>query len=80
MRISYHPGHAGQGREFLWRALGITACNHDFCIWVFPMDASNGGAGVLVSGGSDGAGIQDNEIGFQSRIGRVKALGRQLAV
>jgi hypothetical protein len=64
----------------MWRALSIAARYHDFCGGIFAMDAADGSAGVLIGGCGNGAGIQDDQIGFLSRIGRLKALGRQLAI
>ena len=69
MRISHHPCHAGKSGNLLRRTLGITARHHDFCRWIFAMDAADGGAGVLVCGGGNGTRIQDYDICFPGRLG-----------
>jgi hypothetical protein len=63
--IADNLGDAGQGREFLGGALGVASCDHDLCSGVFAVDAADRSPGVVVGGGSDGAGIEDHD----SRVG-----------
>src|SRR6202045_2183546 len=78
MRISHHPGHARKRGNFLRGPLGITARHHDLCHGVFAMDTANRGASVLIGGGGDGAGIQDDHVGFLGRLSLREALCRKL--
>ena len=60
VRIADHLGYAGQGGDLLWSALRVAAGDHDLRIRIFAMNAADGGPGVLISGGSYGAGVEDN--------------------
>jgi len=64
--VSHHPGYPGESGHFLRRTLGVAAGNHNPCIRVFAMDAADGGAGILIGGGSDGTGVEHNNVSFQS--------------
>ena len=44
------------------------------------MNAANGGARVLIGGGGDGTGIQDNDFGFDGSAGALHAAIEQLAL
>src|SRR5260221_4896898 len=62
------------------RSLGVAAGDHNPGIRVFPMDPADSGAGILVGGGSDGAGVEHDNVRFEGRIGWGKALCRKLAL
>ena len=44
-------------------ALGIATGNQDLAVWIFAMDASNGGPSVMIRRGGHGTGIEDYNIG-----------------
>lgn len=67
MGISDYSRNPGQGRNFPGRALRITAGYYDLAIGVLTLNPPNGSARVLISGGRDGTGIQNDNIGFVHR-------------
>ena len=89
MRVADDLRDAGQGGKFFGRPLGVATGHHDLCPGIFAVDPANGGAGVLIGGGGDRAGVQDDDFGvaqpastLQSQIlelafdGRAVGLGR----
>ncbi len=71
-------GYAGQGCNFLGRALRITTGHNYFAIRIFPMDAANGRPCVLVRGRSHGAGVQHHQFGGRCQVGTLQPLGAEL--
>ena len=59
--IADDEGDAGEGGEFFGCALGITAGYEDFGGRVLSVNFADGVAGLGVGGGSDGAGVYDDE-------------------
>jgi len=77
MRISHHPFHAGHGGQFFGGALGIAAGYENARAGVFTMHAADGGAGIAIRLGRDGAGVEHNDIGLVAGFGfRETALGK----
>ncbi len=64
VRIADHESHAGESRDFLGRALGVAAGDDDARLGLRAMDAADGLAKLVVGGGGDGAGVQDDEVGI----------------
>ncbi len=77
VRIADHPLHPGQRREFRRRPLRIAAGDQDPRRWILAVDAADGLPHVVIGRRSDGAGVQDHEVGGGPLPGRVEALGRQ---
>jgi hypothetical protein len=77
--ISDHAGHARQGGDFLGSTLGITAGHHDPGFRILAMDAADGGAGILVGGSSDGAGVENHDSGPSGFLGPLKSPFLELA-
>ena len=63
MAIADDGGDAGQGCEFVGCALGIAAGDDDACVGVAAVDTADIGAGGAVAFGSDGAGVDEDEVG-----------------
>ena len=61
MRVPDDLRDARQGGQLFGRALGIAAGDHDLCAGIFAVDSADGGAGVLIGGGGDRAGVQDDD-------------------
>jgi hypothetical protein len=57
VRVAYDDRNTGQGCDFMGGALGVASGNYYFAGGVFAANATEGGAGVLFCGGSDGAGV-----------------------
>ena len=76
MGIAHYPRDTGQGGKFMGRALGIAACNQNFCIRIFAMHAPDGGAGVLIGSRGDRAGIEDDDVGISGRRGAAQSFFR----
>ena len=79
VRVADHLGHAGQGGDFFRGALRIAAGDHDLRLRIFAMNAAYGGAGILVGGGSYGAGVEHDESGRGGLVGALQAPFQQLA-
>jgi hypothetical protein len=60
-------------------ALRVAAGDHDLRLRIFAMNAADGGAGVLVSGGRYGAGVENDEAGCRGLVGAFQAPFEQLA-
>src|SRR4051812_44871260 len=71
MRVPNDRRDAGQSRNFLWRTLGVATGHDDLTLRIYAVDATDSGAGILVGGGSDSAGIQYDKLCL---IGRVRPL------
>ena len=77
MGIANDEGNAGKGRKFFRSALGVAAGDENFGGWVLRMDFANGIASLNVSGGSDRAGVNDDEFRIKGgRGGRTAALAK----
>src|SRR6266403_2097294 len=75
--ISRNP--ESERRDFMVRALGVKTGYEDARCRIGSVDFANGVAGLRVSGGGDGAGVENHDVG-QRRIGRERAaLFAQLA-
>src|ERR1700752_2060173 len=63
MRIADDLGDAGDGGVFLGGALGVASGDDDLGVGILAVDAADGGAGIVIGGGGDGAGIEHDEFG-----------------
>lgn len=79
VRIASNPSYAGEGGDFLGGTLSVATCYQNFGLGILTADASQGSAGLLIGGGCDRAGIQNNVVGGCWRT-RIESPGRQLAV
>ena len=61
VRIPNHFRHAGKRGNFCRCALRVATCDHNLAAWILPVDAPNGGAGVLIGRRSDRAGVQHHQ-------------------
>jgi hypothetical protein len=75
--VADHGGDAGEGRDFFGSALGVASGDDDFCQRILALHAADGGAGVLIGGMGDGAGVHYYQVGF-SGGGRCEAAGFEL--
>ena len=64
MRVADHAAYAWQGRDFVRSALGVASSDEDAGRWIGAVDATNGRAGVLVSGAGDGTCVQHDHVGI----------------
>ena len=78
--ISDHQADARQRRQFLGSALRVAAGHQDSRFGIFAMNAADGGTRVLIGGGGYGAGVQDNDFGFDGSGGALHAAIEQLAL
>ena len=67
--IADDEGNSGETGDVLRGALSVTTGDNDASGRIRRVDFANGVAGLSVGGGSDGAGIQDNDVGRRA-IGR----------
>lgn len=74
VRVADDPGDSGEGGEFFGRALGVTSGGDDASGGILAVDAANGFAGFGVSGGSDRAGVEDDDVGGGVGLGGGAAL------
>src|SRR5258705_12380391 len=77
--IADDKADARESRDFFRCALGVTTGYEDARCRIGSVNFANGIAGLSVSGGGDGAGVENHDVG-QRRIGRERAaLFAQLA-
>jgi hypothetical protein len=62
--VADYGANTWQGGDFGWGALGVASGDDDFGQRILALDAADGGAGILIGGVCDSAGIQDYEVGF----------------
>lgn len=79
MRVPDDLRDARQGGQLFGRALGIAAGDHDLCAGIFAVDSADGGAGVLIGGGGDRAGVQDDDFGVAQHAGALHSQILELA-
>ena len=77
--IADNEGDAGEGRKFFGGALGVTAGDEDFGGGILRVNLANCIAGLCVSGGRDGAGVDDDELGVLGRSRGSTAAVKELA-
>jgi hypothetical protein len=58
VRVPDYLRNAGKRRDLIGRPLCVTSGNNDFALWILPLDAPDRGTGVLLSRGSNRAGIE----------------------
>ena len=63
VRVSDDPFDAGHGGEFIRGALRVAAGDENAGGGVFAVDAADGGAGVVIGFGRDGAGVEYHDVG-----------------
>lgn len=80
VRVANDVGDAGEGGEFFGSALGVTARDDDAGGGVVGMQFANGFTRLGIRGGSDGAGIEDDNVGSVGGIGERAAPLEELAL
>ena len=75
MGVADHPFDAGQGGEFVRGALGVAAGHQDAGPGILAVHAADGLADVVVGGGGDGAGVEDDQVGGGALGRGVQPLG-----
>ena len=78
--VSYHFADARQGGNFFRSTLGIASSNNDLAERVLAMDAPDGCTGVLIGGGRDRAGVQDDDFGLGGSFGTLQSAVAELAL
>src|SRR5258707_6046510 len=61
--IAYDAADAGEGGQFFWSALGVAAGNDDAGGGACGVNFADSVAGLSVSGGGDGTGIENDDVG-----------------
>ena len=69
VRIPYNPLDSRHPGQFVRRALGVAAGDQNPGMGIFAVHAADGGARIAIGFGSDGACIQDDQIGVLARFG-----------
>src|SRR5262249_2277975 len=64
VRVPYNGGNTWQRCYFLRYALSVASCNNDFAPGGFPADSPDRGPRILLGGGGNGAGGQDDMTGI----------------
>ena len=80
VRITDDLGDAGEGGDFLGGALGVASGDDDLGAGILAMDAADGGAGIVIGGGGDGAGIEHDEFSAVGSSGAFESLLLELAL
>jgi len=78
MGITDYEGNPRESSNFFGSALSVTAGNHDARGGIGCVDFADGVAGLSVSGGGDGAGVQNDDVSFGGIGGKDAALLEQL--
>ena len=78
--IADNESDAGKGCKFFGGALGVTAGDENLGGGILRVDFANGIAGLRVSGGSDGTGVDDDELGGLRRGRGCAATAEELAL
>jgi hypothetical protein len=76
--IAYDPRDAGEGGEFFGGALGVAASDDELGGGILGVDFADGVTGLGVGGGSDRAGIEDDDGGGYGIGGRSVAAVEEL--
>src|SRR6266702_1647088 len=63
VRVADDLGNAGQSGDFFGSTLSIAAGDDNLTIGILAMYPADGGAGVMIGGRGDGAGIKDDNSG-----------------
>src|ERR1700688_2878279 len=61
--VADYGGDTGQSGDFRGSALGVASGDDDFCHRILALHAADGGAGVLIGGIRDRAGVENYEVG-----------------
>src|SRR5258708_38328273 len=61
--IAHHVGYAGESGEFFGSALSVAAGDDNFGGGIGGVEFADGGAGLRVVGGGQGAGVQGDYVG-----------------
>ena len=80
VRIADDLGDAADGGDFFGGALGVASGDDDLGVGILAVDAADGGTGIVIGGGGDGAGIEYNEFGFTRSGGGIESLLLELAL
>jgi len=67
MRVANDAADAGKGCDLFRGTLGIAAGYDDLGLRILATQAANRGAGILISGASDRAGIEHDHLGLSGR-------------
>jgi len=77
--IADNERDAREGRKLFRGALSVTAGDKDFGGRILRVNFANGIAGLCIGGGSDGASVDDDELGVLRRSRRGAAAIKELA-
>jgi len=80
VRIADDLGDAGDGGDFFGSALGVASRDDDLGVGILAVDAADGGAGIVIGGGGDGAGVEHDEFGAGDGGSAVESLLLELAL
>ena len=78
VRITHDPGHTGQRRQLLRRALRVATRYQNAAIRIHPLQPAYRCAGVLIGGLGHGAGIEHNNFGVACRRGALQSTLQKL--
>jgi hypothetical protein len=78
VRVADNGGDAGERGDFLRSALGVASGDNNFRQRILTPDTPYGGAGILIRGIGNRAGVQNYEISLRGGSG-VQAAGFKLA-
>jgi hypothetical protein len=78
--VADDPFHTGEAGEILRRALGITAGYQNPGGWVFAMHAADGLPNVVIGGGGNGTGVEDDEIGGGTVVRGTETMGCEVSM
>jgi hypothetical protein len=80
MRIADDEGDAFEGGDFLRSTLRVTSGDQNTGRGIDAMHTANGGTRILIGGGGYGAGVEDDDFGFGSRVGSQQSVPGQLTL
>ena len=73
-------GDSGKRGQFFGGALGVASGDDDLRGWIFTVGSADGRTSILIGGGGDGAGIEDNNTRLGNRIGTSEPLLLELVL
>ena len=80
VRVADYAGYSRQGCDFFGSALGVASRDDDLGVGILAVDAADGGAGIVIGGGGDGAGVEHDEFGAGDGGSAVESLLLELAL
>lgn len=67
-------------RQFLWSTLRITAGDQDLCLRIVPVDATDRGTNILISGSGDSTGVENYDGRLMSHGSSVEPAFKQFVL